>query len=95
MRWKPLDLRRKESMPPVGALTVLRLIPKNGISAHYRTEQYEVGRFKIPDGGRKAWWCTTSASGRDPVRLRKHYEIWWCLVPDFDGPEFLRTEETQ
>lgn len=53
-------------------LVALRLTPANGRTAFHYEERYEIGRFKTGEGSRKAWWVTTSASGRDPVKLRKH-----------------------
>lgn len=85
--WKRLDMRRRDTMPAIGALVALRLTPTNGRATFYREERYEIGRFKTDEGSRKAWWVTTSASGRDPVKLRKHYDIWWCPVHEFDGAD--------
>lgn len=83
-RWKRLDLRGKRSMPPINALTVLYLRPTKGRSAFYWSERYEVGRFQVEEGKRKAWWLGSSGV-RDPIKMRKHYDIWWCLLPEYDG----------
>ena len=84
MRWIRLDMRRKDSMPPIGALVALRLAPNNGRATFYREERYDIGRFKTETGGRKAWWHG-SRGVDNPTRLRQHYDIWWCRVNEFDG----------
>lgn len=71
-------------MPPLNTLTALCLRPVNGRSTLYRSEQYDIGHFQAETGRRKLWWHGTRAAS-DPVRMRKHYDIWWCPVPEFDG----------
>lgn len=81
--WKRLDLRNKATMPPPDTLVVLYLRPiKN--SGFYDSEQYEIGCFKVGTGQRKLWW-QSMRNVNDPVKMRRHYDIWWCAVPEFDG----------
>ncbi len=84
IHWKRLDLRSKTTMPRPNTLTALYLQPVNTRQAFYSTERYEIGRFKTEDGKRKLWWHS-SRGVNDPVRMRKHYDIWWCPVWEFDG----------
>ena len=42
MRWIRLDMRRKDSMPPIGALVALRLAPNNGRATFYREGGYDM-----------------------------------------------------
>lgn len=71
-------------MPALGALVALRMEPNNGRATFYKVERFDIGRFKTEKGGRKVWWHSTRGTS-DPARLRKHYDIWWCSVPEFDG----------
>lgn len=71
-------------MPPPNSLAVLYLQPVNTRSNFYACDRYETGRFQYDSGGRKLWWHS-SRGVNDPVRMRKHYDIWWCPVPEFDG----------
>lgn len=80
--WKRLDLRSKQSMPPLNALTALCLRPPKNRSALYWSERYEVGRFQTEERQRKVWWHGSSGV-RDPVKMRKHYDIWWYPLPEF------------
>lgn len=84
MHWRRLDMRRKDAMPPIGSLAALRMTPTNGRSTFYHEERYDIGRFKTEEKGRKAWWHG-SRGVDNPTRLRKHYDIWWCPVAEFDG----------
>ena len=85
-QWKRLDLRRKESMPKVGALVVLRLDPLKPKCAG--EAEYDVGWFIAPDQGcRKVWWHGNSRNREsDPVKLNRRYQIYWVEVPEFDNP---------
>lgn len=86
MSWKMLDLRSKVLMPKPTELVALRLVPKNEAAKFYREERYDIGRFK-PDSynpkSRKFWWHGTRGTN-DPIRLRKHYDIWWCSINEYD-----------
>lgn len=86
VHWKRLDLRCKNTMPPLNTLAALCLRPVNGRAVFYRSEQYEIGRFQRESDDRrgKVWWHS-SRGVNDPARMRKHYDIWWCPIPNFDG----------
>ena len=81
-KWKRLDLRSKVNAPCLGELVAIRMYPKNDRSTFYRSERYEIGRFEM-DGG-KLWW-KSSRSTEDPVKIKQHYDVWWCPIPAFDG----------
>lgn len=86
-KWRKLDLTSSWDRPAVGQLAALRLVPNNGRASLYSREKYDIGEFRRdPQTGRKLWWHGTRGC-EDPVRLRKHYEIWWCPVHEFDGIE--------
>lgn len=86
-KWRRLDLTSVWDRPAVGQLAALRLVPNNGRASLYAREKYDIGEFhRDPQTGRKLWWHGTRGC-EDPVRLRKHYEIWWCPVHEFDGIE--------
>ena len=36
------------------------------------------------ENSRKLWWHGTHST-QDPTRMKKHYVIWWCPVPEYDG----------
>lgn len=80
--WTKLDLRRKETAPQVGALVALYLYPTTARGQFHQSQHYEIGRFTAPDGGRKVWW-QNQRTVEDPLRMKKHYEIWWRYVPEF------------
>lgn len=71
-------------MPPLNSLVALYLRPTNGRSALFRGECYVIGRFQAESGRRKVWWHS-SRGVDDPVRMRKHYSIWWYPLPECDG----------
>ncbi len=84
-RWKRLDLRSKDSAPRAGDLVALRMTPSNGGATFYNRERYEIGHFKADERcGKKVWWYSNSGSS-DPVKLKQHYDIWWCPVTPYDG----------
>jgi len=88
MAWYKFDPREKAYLPPEGMLVALRLSPRNGASTRYGKETYDIGRFQKDErnsASRKQWW---HGAGRlhDPVEMRKHYNILWCPVPEYDGP---------
>jgi hypothetical protein len=83
-KWTRLDLRRKEYQPPVGTLVALRIAPKDRHAALAYKEGYDVGTFETDHDGKKLWFhhhCGVS----DPVRMKKQCDIWWALMPEFDG----------
>lgn len=82
--WRLLDLTRIDGRPQPGQLTALRLLPENSRSAAYPSARYDIGYFK-PDyrTGRKLWWHGARGC-EDTVKMKKHYQIWWCEVPAFD-----------
>lgn len=83
-KWKRLDLKRKADMPPQDTLVVLRMIPKRPQQFNMN-EKYDAGMFKKdPYAGRKLW-LHHSCGISDPTRLNAHYDIWWCMMPEFDG----------
>ena len=84
-KWKKLDLSRCFDRPSVGQLVALRLAPINSDSPFYNADKYDIGRFAHDaQTGRKLWWHGTHGC-HDPIRMKKHYEIWWCPVADFDA----------
>lgn len=86
-KWRKLDLTRCFDHPATGQLTALRLLPNIGRETLNPTEKYDIGRFcRDPQTGRKVWWHGTHGR-EDPVRIKKHYDIWWCPVYEFDGIE--------
>ena len=85
-KWRKLDMASKTGHPPADMLVALYLDPTNGRSTYYRHIEYDVGCFK-PDSrenSRKLWWHGTHST-QDPTRMKKHYTIWWCPVPEYDG----------
>lgn len=88
-RWRELNLNSSWDCPAVGALTVLRLTPKNEEVIPPSRNRYDVGRFtRDPKTGRKLWWHGT-CSCEDPVRLKKRFKIIWCAIDDPDGFEYI------
>ena len=84
-KWKRLDLRSKDTSPRMGDLVALRMTPNNKHATFYRKERYEIGHFKSDERcGKKVWWHSSSGVN-DPARLKQHYDIWWCPVPEYDG----------
>lgn len=78
--WNPLDLITSHPAPE--ELVALRLIPCSGRATFYKSPRYDIGVFKLdPNTGRKLWWHGTHGC-EDPIRLKKHYDIRWCQVPD-------------
>lgn len=71
-------------MPPLNSLVALYLQPTKGRSAFFSIERYEIGRFQAESGKRKIWW-RSSRGVDDPVKMRKHYTIWWYPLPEYDG----------
>lgn len=86
-KWRELDLSRCWGHPAEGQLTALLLKPTNDRATFYAKEKYDIGRFSCDaQTGRKLWWHGTHGC-EDPVRLKKHYEIWWYPIDginDFD-----------
>lgn len=81
-QWKLLNLSRCDSRPAPGLLVALRMVPTKEKATFYSREKYDIGRFWA-DGttvGRKLWWHGTRGT-EDPVKLKSHYEIWWCIIP--------------
>lgn len=84
-KWPHLDLTRLDGRPAADQLVALRMIPKNGSATFYKDAKYDVGKFQTAtDQGRKLWWHGTCGT-QDPVRMKKHYHIWWCPLPQFDS----------
>lgn len=82
--WMRLDLRSKWDRPDPGQLVALRMTPTGPRATFYREVRYDIGQFEAaPKTGRKLWWHGTRGCD-DPIRLKNHYEIWWCPVPRFD-----------
>ena len=53
----------------------------------YKIDNHEAGYFGKNERNpksRKIWWFSRGSS-YDPARMKKHYDIWWCVVPEFDG----------
>lgn len=86
MKWRRLDLRRMDSRPREGELVALRLVPNNTRARYFDKEYYDIGRFSTStmDQSSKLWWHGRRGVD-DPTRLRKHFDIWWCRMPEFDG----------
>lgn len=84
-KWRKLDMVRTWDHPQTDQLVALRMTPTKGNATFYRSERYDAGCFK-PDSrsGRKLWWHGTHGC-EDPTRMKQHYEIWWCPVPEYDG----------
>lgn len=84
--WKRLDLRKAESRPRVGQLVALRMEPNNGRATFYKSERYDIGSFREDERSKskKLWWYGNHGNS-DPSGLKKHYDIWWCPVAEFDG----------
>lgn len=83
-KWKPLELNRLDGRPAVDQLVALRMLPSNGSATFYKDAKYDIGKFQTEtDKSRKLWWCGTCGT-QDPVRMKKHYVIWWCPVYPFD-----------
>jgi len=88
MTWYKFDPKEKAHQPPEGMLVALRLDPKDKASVRYGKETYDIGRFQRDarnPASRKQWWHGASRLC-DPVEMRKHYDIRWCPVPEYDGP---------
>lgn len=83
-KWKRLDLRKKDQRPEIGALVALRMTPNNARATFYSSEEYQIGRFILDRNGKKLWRKHSHGTS-DPVRIKKHYDIWWCYVDPFDG----------
>lgn len=84
-KWKPLELNRLDGRPAVDQLVALRMIPNNGSATFYKDAKYDIGKFQTEtDKSRKLWWHGRCGS-QDPVRMKKHYNIWWCPLPSFDS----------
>lgn len=85
--WRRLDLISRNGKPTPERLVAIRKVPVSGRATFYNSEQYDIGCFKqesrVP-GSRKLWWHGTRGP-QDPARMKKHYDIWWCPVQEFDG----------
>lgn len=83
-KWKPLDLSRAFDRPAAGQLVALRMVPICPNATYHKNDMYDIGRFAAdPSTGRKLWWHGTRGV-QDPIKIRKYYAIWWCVVTDFD-----------
>lgn len=82
--WKLLELNRPEGRPKADQLVAIRLIPNNERPAfYYRDAKYDIGRFDTEnEKSRKLWWHGTHGL-QDPIKMKRHYCIWWCHVTDF------------
>lgn len=89
-KWKRLDMSREGGHPEQGELTALRMVPSNGRATYYASERYDIGMFWRDErsSSRKLWWHSTRGVDSIP-RLKKHYDIWWCPVAEFDGGQAL------
>ena len=84
-KWKRLELNRLDGRPEVEQLVALRMIPNNGSATFYKDAKYDIGKFQVEtDKSRKLWWSGSHGT-HDPVRMKKHYTIWWCPVHPFDS----------
>ena len=85
-KWVRLNMKIKAGSPPLDTLVALRLVPL-GIDGMFDSGYYEAGYFSRDERNpksRKIWWFSRGSS-HDPVRMKKHYDIWWCVIPQFDG----------
>lgn len=82
MKWKRLDLRKKEHHPPVGAPVALMIKPKDTRAAMAYRNGYDAGTFEL-EGGKL--WLRHSSGVSDPACMNKRCDIWWCPLPEFDG----------
>lgn len=89
-KWKRLDMSRADGHPEAGQLTAFRMIPSNGRATYYAKERYDIGTFWRDErsNSRKLWWHG-SQGANDIARLKKHYDIWWLPVAEFDGGNVL------
>lgn len=77
--WYDLSLVGSYGRPEPDKLIALHLIPKNSQPVFYE-EQYDIGQFRLDKtSGRKLWWHGTHGQ-RDPVRMKKNYDIRWAYV---------------
>lgn len=85
-KWRKLDMTNKSGHPPADMLVALYLDPTKGRSQYYKRIEYDIGCFKHDslENSRKLWWHGTHST-QDPTRMKKHYTIWWCPVPEYDG----------
>ena len=90
--WKKLNLGSTFARPPINTLAALRLDPKSTL---YAAVRHDIGCLQPdPRAGRKLWWHGTRGC-EDLSRLKKDYNIWWCLVPPFDAVRTKRKEGQQ
>ncbi|WP_294854312.1 hypothetical protein [uncultured Oscillibacter sp.] len=89
-KWKRLDMSRADGHPEAGCLTALRLIPSRGRTAYLGRVRYDVGTFKRDErsDSRKLWWHGDRGV-EDVGGMKKHYDIWWLPVAEFDGGNVL------
>lgn len=86
MNWTRLDLRSKTLCPRAGMLVALRMEPTNGAARFFGTARYDIGTFEtesMNSKSKKLWWHGTRGVD-NPTRLRKHYDIWWIPIREFD-----------
>ena len=86
MNWIRLDLRSKTLCPRAGMLVALRMEPTNGAARFFGTAHYDIGTFEtesMNSKSKKLWWHGTRGVD-NPTRLRKHYDIWWIPIREFD-----------
>lgn len=81
---KPLDMVRAYGHPEPGQLVVLRMVPSNGSATFYKDARYDVGKFETDTSTGRKLWRHSDHGTRDPVKLKKHYHIWWCPLTPFD-----------
>jgi len=86
-KWQKLDLGNSAGHPPADMPVALRLASASGASECNRRIEYDIGRFKFDsrENSRKLWWHGTHGT-QDPVRMKMRCAIWWCPVPEYDGP---------
>ena len=85
IKWKKLELNRSDGCPVADQLVALRMLPSNGRATFYKDAKYDIGKFQTGSNqSRKLWWQGTSGTW-DPVKMKKHYCIWWCSVHPFDS----------
>lgn len=84
-KWKKLDLVRKDSRPLPEQLVTLRMIPTGANATFYKEAKYDIGKFETDNAtGRKLWWHGTRGT-QDPIKMKEHYDIWWCEVQPFES----------
>lgn len=83
--WRRIDLRSRETWPREGTIVVVRMEPKNEREAYYHLDKTDAGSFEPHDS--KLYWKGSSVH-RYATELKKHYNLWWCYMPEFDGAPY-------